>query len=88
MSKEQSGRLLEQMQELVRNGQRYFVRRTKNGVSYIQMLADLGLTSIDEAWECVLELKDTHYFSGPEIDRDDPGCGMVIWVFKTEIMVQ
>lgn len=78
MSQEQSGKFLEHMQELVRNGKRYFVRRTINGISYIQILADLGLTSVDEAWECVLQLKDMHYFSGPDIDWDDPGSGMVI----------
>lgn len=33
----------------------------------------------------MLVLKDTHYFSGPGIDRDDPSCGRVVWVFKTEI---
>lgn len=85
MSKELSGECLLQMHELIRNGQRYFVKRTIRRISYIQMLADLGLTSVDEAWECVLKLNETHYFSGPEFDLDDPSCGKVIWVFKTDI---
>jgi hypothetical protein len=85
MSKEQSKQFLEQMLELVRNGQRSFVRRTRNGKSYIQMLADLGLTSIDEAWECVLNLNDSHYYDGPDFDRDDPSAGQVIWIFKMDI---
>lgn len=73
------------MHGLVHNGKRYFVRRTKNGISYIQQLANLGLSSVDEAWEIVLELNTSHYKSGPEYDRDDPGCGKVVWIFKMEV---
>ncbi|CAH0346441.1 hypothetical protein [Bacillus sp. CECT 9360] len=85
MNQNQAEQFLAKMHELVRNGKRYFVRRTRHGVSYIQQLADLGLTSVDEAWEIVLKLNGTHRVSGPEFDRNDPECGKVVWVFKMEV---
>ena len=82
---QQTEQFLEKMHELVRNGKRYFVRRNRKGVSYIQQLADLGLASVDEAWDIVLELKVEHRVSGPEFDRDDSTCGKVVWVFKMDV---
>ncbi|CAH8248476.1 hypothetical protein WJ0W_007144 [Paenibacillus melissococcoides] len=76
---------LTKMKELIRTGRRHFVARTRNGVSYLQHLADLGLTDVEEAWECVLELEAIHYHSGPSRDHGDAASGRVIWVFKTEI---
>lgn len=77
---------LKRMKELVRKGKRHFVKRMRDGKSYVQQLADLGLSSIDEAWECVLQLNETHYASGPESDhRDGPGSPKVVWKFKMEI---
>lgn len=86
MSKEDSEQFLQNMKELVRKGQRHFVKRTRYGKNYIQMLADIGLTSIDEAWECVLQLEKDHYCKGPEIDYiDGPESAKVVWIFKMDI---
>jgi hypothetical protein len=85
MNEEQSEQFLKKMHGLIRNGKRYFVKRTRNGDSFIQQLAELGLSSVDKAWEIVLELKEDHCVGGPEYDRDHPGCGKVVWKFKTEV---
>lgn len=76
---------LAKMKEFIRTGRRHFVARTRNGVSYLQHLADLGLTDVEEAWECVLDLEPPHYHSGPSPDYGDIASGLVIWVFKNEI---
>lgn len=82
---QETEQFLKKMHELVRNGKRYFVRRTRNGVSYIQQLADLGITSVDEAWDIILDLKASHCISGPEYDRGDPQSGEVVWIFKMDV---
>lgn len=86
MSHLSTEQFLAKMKELIRTGRRHFVARTRNGVSYLQHLADLGLTDVEEAWECVLELEPIHYHSGPSPDYGDASSsGRVIWVFKSEI---
>lgn len=56
MSDLSTEQFLAKMKEFIRTGRRHFVARTRNGVSYLQHLADLGLTDVEEAWECVLTL--------------------------------
>ncbi len=74
------------MKVLVQTGKRHFVRRNRNGVSYVQQLARLRLSSPDEAWDCVMELGENHYLSGPEIDRGEPAStDKVVWTFIMEI---
>ncbi|MCM3118437.1 hypothetical protein M3610_24825 [Neobacillus sp. MER 74] len=51
-----SEQFIKTMHALVRNGKRYFVKRNRKGVSYIQQLADLGLYSVEEAWVCLFIL--------------------------------
>jgi len=85
MEQELTEAFLDKMGLMIRNDKRYFARRTRNGKSFIQQLADLGLTSVDEAWEQTLKLNSVHWYRGPEIDRDDPERGLVVWTFKMEI---
>jgi len=87
MSSQASEVFLQQMYELIRRGHRHFVRRDRSGKNSIQQLADLGLTGFDEAWDCILTLNKSHYFSGPEYDHLDTSRseGRVVWVFKIEI---
>lgn len=73
------------MEPLIISGKRHFVNRNRNGKKALQMLADLGINSFDEAWNLVLQLDQTHYWSGPEPDDKDPTGPLVIWVFKVEI---
>lgn len=77
--------ILEKFQEMVRNGQRVFIKRTVRGTDYITQLTDLGLTNIDEAWNVILQLKKHHYVKGPVQDYGFPNEGEVIWVFKCEV---
>jgi hypothetical protein len=86
LSKEASEDFLLQMKELINKGQRHFVRRTIDGENYLQQLLRVGLTDIEEAWNCVLQLEKEHYCDGPDIDhRDGPGSPKVVWIFKMEI---
>lgn len=85
MIEDQTEQFLQKMKGLVRNGKRYFVRRNRKGIPYIQQLADLGLTGVEEAWEVVLMLTKEHWFKGPEEDWDDRQAGEVVWVFKMEV---
>ena len=86
MSQDGAEPFLQEMRMLISKGLKHFVRRNRDGKSYIQMLADLGLTSIEEAWDYVLELTKEHYISGPQKDlRDGPDGPLVIWVFKMNI---
>lgn len=86
MSQAESELFLQKMHTLIRSGQRDFVRRTRDGKTYLQQLLELRITSIDAAWDLVLELNSSHYFKGPVIDhRDGPGSPLDVWVFKMEI---
>ncbi|WP_298829952.1 hypothetical protein [uncultured Planococcus sp.] len=85
MEEDEKAAALEKFQMMIRNGNRYFVRRNRNGVPYIQQLADLGLTNIEEAWEVVLNLEVGHCTGGPQYDWDDRSLGKVVWIYKVEV---
>ena len=78
---------LSKLQEMIRKGNRHFVRRNRNGRDYLHQLFALGLTNIDEAWNCVLELTISNYYSGPHYDDKDieRKQGRIIWVYKVNI---
>lgn len=79
---------LDKIKTLVKQKHRYFVPRTyPEGKGYLECLAKLGLESVDEAWEYILELDSENYFSGPEKDFTDNSNSQaeVIWTFKTKI---
>lgn len=77
---------LTNMKELIRLGKRHFVRRNRNGLTYVQQLAILRIASVEEAWECVLQLETGNFHSGPSYDYGDPEPReRVLWVFKVEI---
>ncbi|WP_340673078.1 hypothetical protein [Brevibacillus agri] len=79
--------VLAEMKQLILEGKKHFVRRNRQGKNYLQQFLDMNLTSIDAAWECIVnDLNHTHYHSGPMHDHQDgPGSPLVVWVFKMEI---
>jgi hypothetical protein len=86
MSQDGAEAFLQRMFVLISKGRRQFIRRTRNGKDYLQMLAELGLTSIDAAWELVLGLEGVHYTSGPDSDYDaGPNGPLVVWTFKMDV---
>lgn len=89
MSNPQFAKLfLKKMHSLVREKKRHFVPRTyPDGTSYLKHLAKLGLESVDEAWEYILQLDEDDYVSGPEKDMTarPKSNEKVIWTFKTKV---
>lgn len=86
MEKDTAESFLLRMHELINLGKRQFISRTRNGKNATQQLADLGLSSVEEVWSCVLDLNESHYFSGPDYDRrDGADSPLVIWVFKMDV---
>jgi len=86
MCEETAEPFLRRMVDLIISGRKHFVRRNRSGKTAIQMLAKLGITSFDEAWEIVIALSSKEYFRGPVVDRDDPpGSPPRLFIFKIEV---
>lgn len=88
MSAEFSKLFLAKMKSLIAQGERHFVPRTyPDGTRYIEHLARLGMESIDEAWDYIMQLNECNYVDGPSIDATSkpPSKDLVVWEFKTEV---
>lgn len=88
MSAEFSKLFLSKMHSLIVQGKRHFVSRTyPDGTRYIEHLARLGVESIDEAWDYIMQLNEGNYVDGPSVDATSkpPSEDLVVWEFKSEV---
>lgn len=88
MNPELSKLFLCKIHEMIRLNKMYFVPRTyPDGLSYIDHLARLGIESLDEAWEYILQLDERHYCDGPckDISEKTGAEQLVVWMFKIQV---
>ncbi|MFD1415364.1 hypothetical protein [Oceanobacillus jeddahense] len=81
---------LRKAKQLISNGKKDFIKRTYDHpsgrkVKWVEALLEIGLTSPNQCWGEVLLLTPNDYVEGPCVDRNRPGDGNVIWVFKKEV---
>ncbi|AFQ45220.1 hypothetical protein [Desulfosporosinus meridiei] len=88
MNAEFSKLFLSKMRSLIVQGKRHFLPRTyPDGTRYIEHLARLGIESIDEAWDYIMQLNESNYVDGPLIDvtSKPPSEDPVVWEFKSKV---
>lgn len=87
---EETRKFLRDAKRLISQGRRDFIKRTYNTpsgqtIKWLEAFAEIGLTSVTQAWDEVLKLTPKHRIDGPCIDIDRPHEGKVVWIFKKEV---